>query len=219
MAWHPRPRLNFSAVRQRRQHRSFVVDSPDSAALKQRLRTELRAWRASLGAREQRDAARQAADRFLRDPCLARADCVAVYLSVGAELDTQPLIDALWAAGRSAFAPRMRPGKRLDFVSFSATTPLRRNRWGFPEPAAHRPCARRRDLDVVLLPLLGFDAAGNRLGTGGGYYDRWLAGMGHRRSPLRVGYAYALQQVPHLPEEPWDQPLHAVVTERGVTWF
>lgn len=194
-------------------------DSVDSGALKAHLRSELRAWRASVSAKDARDAARRAAGHVLRERALATARRVAVYLPLKHELGTWPLIDALHASSCEVFAPRVRPGRQLSFVRLTASTPLRRNRWGVLEPAGHAACALHRELDLVLLPLLGFDASGNRLGTGAGYYDRWLGQHHGGRRPLRVGYAYALQQTPHLPEEPWDQRMDAVVTERGVTWF
>ncbi|MGH8446644.1 MAG: 5-formyltetrahydrofolate cyclo-ligase, partial [Solimonas sp.] len=73
-------------------------------------------------------------------------------------------------------------------------------------------------LDAILLPLLGFDAHGNRLGTGGGYYDRWLARPRVAQRPRYLGYAYALQQIERVPREPWDVRLDAVITENKVIW-
>lgn len=76
---------------------------------------------------------------------------------------------------------------------------------------------RAAAMDVVMLPLLGFDVRGTRLGQGGGYYDRTLSKTSFR--PYRIGLAYAAQQVPVLPREPWDVPLHAVLTESGLRRF
>jgi 5-formyltetrahydrofolate cyclo-ligase len=85
-----------------------------------------------------------------------------------------------------------------------------------PPPGTAR--ALRR-LDLILLPLLGYDAQGQRLGQGGGYYDRTLARLGKARRPLRIGLAYACQQLATLPVEDHDRPLHAVLTERGLQRF
>ncbi len=71
----------------------------------------------------------------------------------------------------------------------------------------------------MVLPVLGFDAQGRRLGNGGGYYDRALAAPRAARRPLLLGYAYAVQEVPEIPAEPWDVKLDAVVTERGLRRF
>lgn len=82
------------------------------------------------------------------------------------------------------------------------------------EPDADAPEVQLADIDLLLVPGLGFDARGNRLGQGGGFYDRVLAAAGPETEI--VGVAYAVQCVPELPVEPHDQPVHRVVTEEGV---
>ena len=84
-----------------------------------------------------------------------------------------------------------------------------------------RSAAWLSQLDIVLLPLLAFDDRGNRLGMGGGYYDRLFASRLHRKTkqPLRVGLAFDCQQAERLPMQAWDVPLHAVVTESGWRFF
>jgi len=72
---------------------------------------------------------------------------------------------------------------------------------------------------VLIVPLLAFDARGYRLGYGGGFYDRTLEGLRAREPVLAVGFAFAAQEVPEVPIEPTDQRLNAVVTEKGVTVF
>ena len=98
-------------------------------------------------------------------------------------------------------------------------SPLKANRFGIAEPdlpASQLLPATR--LDIIVVPLVAFDGHGNRLGMGGGFYDRSLAdSSGH--SPLLIGYAHDLQQVNQLPARPWDKKLHAVVTESGCQWF
>jgi 5-formyltetrahydrofolate cyclo-ligase len=95
------------------------------------------------------------------------------------------------------------------------------NRLGIPEPNALRTIPVRA-LSVVLMPVLGFDHHGTRLGTGGGYYDRLFAYRRHRHSwhrPLLVGIAYQCQQLPLIERSGHDVPLDAVVTENGVSIF
>lgn len=177
------------------------------------VRREARARRAAVRAFQRRAAAERAAAHLAR-ACRARgARHVAVYLSMADELDSAPLIRRLRAAGCTLYAPRLAPGRRIRFVALGGA--LTRNRYGIREPAAGAPPPR---LDVIVLPLVAFDAAGHRLGMGGGYYDRLLEGYGPQR-PLRVGYAYALQEVADVPVAPHDAPLHAVATERGVRFF
>lgn len=144
---------------------------------------------------------------------------VSAYLPCGSELSTAPLLRALHAAGIAIALPCSLPDSRLCFVRWRPGEALRRKRHGIREPA--RPGARllRHQLDVMLLPLLGFDAHGTRLGAGGGYYDRYLQSPRPLRRPLLVGYAYAIQEFDTLPHEPWDVRLQAVLSERGWRWL
>jgi 5-formyltetrahydrofolate cyclo-ligase len=155
-------------------------------------------------------------------PELRRARRIAVYLAHGSELSTAPLIERLHRAGRKLFVPVVVEAGRMRFLALPPRAPLRRDVLGLPRPAHSRArCAARR-LDVIVLPLVGFDARGMRLGMGGGYYDRALgiAGasrVGHR--PLCIGYAYAAQEVAELPADPWDVRLDAVATELRIHRF
>ena len=136
---------------------------------------------------------------------------------MGSELDTGPLRRLLAWAGVQLHAPRIGRDGRLHFVALHPTR-LRRHAHGMAQPVPGRRVPLRK-LDLILLPLLGYDGHGQRLGQGGGYYDRTLAGLRDARRPLRVGLAYACQRVPRLPVEPHDHPLHAVLTERGLRRF
>ena len=141
---------------------------------------------------------------------------MALYFAVGSELGTAPLIQALQAAGTTVLLPRIdpvRPG-RMHFAPLARMGERRRGPHGIAEPW---PAARRgQRIDLMLLPLLAFDEQGRRLGSGGGYYDRWL--QTHPRPKCCAGYAYAMQQVQAIPAEPWDIPLDAVCTERGLRY-
>ncbi len=95
---------------------------------------------------------------------------------------------------------------------------MRKNNFGIAEPG-DRGRILTAELDVVLVPLVGFDDAGNRLGMGGGFYDRhfsFLRSRTHFRRPRLIGVAYEMQRLPKLPTDPWDVPLWAVVTDRGI---
>ncbi len=134
-------------------------------------------------------------------------------------MPTGGLIRSLWCAGVDVYLPVIRPGSRcLKFRQFAPGTALRPNRYGVPEPyPAAAPAALRRQLDVVFLPLVGFDAAGRRLGMGGGYYDATFADRKGRRwqPPRLIGLAFTVQQAPRVPGASWDLPLEGVITERG----
>ncbi len=132
------------------------------------------------------------------------------------------MIARIWAAGKRTYLPVLH-GRRLWFLPYDSETPLARNRFGILEPDVS-PKRRRalEALDMVLVPLVAFDEQGNRLGMGGGYYDRTFAYLlGRRRwtRPLLVGVAYEFQCSAALPTRPWDVPLQAVATERGLRFF
>lgn len=184
------------------------------AEQKNALRKNLRLLRKQLTATQGRAAAQQVARRCFCYAPLRRARRVAVYLSMGSELPTSALITTLHARGIAVFAPAI-VGGQLRFRALCARG-LQRHSLGMQQPRYGR-AYRASAMDVIVLPLLGFDAQGMRLGQGGGYYDRAL--QRSRFRPLRLGLAYAAQGVDALPQEPWDQPLHAVLTEQGMTVF
>lgn len=128
------------------------------------------------------------------------------------EIDLRALCHQLCAAGRHVLLPDTPPrGQPLSFRLWTPHTSMLRGRFGtqVPDGPTLTP-------DLVLVPLLGFDRMGNRLGYGGGYYDRTLASLPGVRS---VGYALAAQEVEHLPTGPYDQPLSCLVTERETLHF
>jgi 5-formyltetrahydrofolate cyclo-ligase len=196
------------------------VALPDSALgpARRSLRAELNARRRAVGAGERAAAARRAAlnaDRVLH---LAAGQCIAAYAALAVELDSAPLIALAQSRGCRIFLPRIdrrRQSRGMRFIELEG--PLRRNRLGIREPAGFTTVGARW-LDVVFLPLVGFDRRGLRLGTGGGFYDRAFAFRHLRRAwhkPLLVGYGYAFQQVEQLARAPHDVPLDAVVTDEG----
>jgi 5-formyltetrahydrofolate cyclo-ligase len=141
-----------------------------------------------------------------------RARSVALYWPADGEPDVRGIEAHARARGKRLYLPVVCHGGRMAFAPWVRGGRLRRNRYGIPEPAGGRrvPAAR---LDLVFMPLVAFDAQGNRLGMGGGYYDRALAGR--RRRPLLAGIAFACQQAEAIPIQPWDIPLTVVITERG----
>jgi 5-formyltetrahydrofolate cyclo-ligase len=193
---------------------SAVPVAPEKA----QWRRELRAARAAIAPAAARQHAIRAARNLMRLASLRRARHFAVYLAAGSELDTDVLIRALHRTGKRVLVPAIAPGpdSAMRMIPLDPHAPLRRRRHGIREPARRRRDARSR-VDVLVLPLRGFDSSGTRLGSGAGYYDRWLARQ--RPRPFCIGFAYALQEVDALPREPWDQPLDAICTERGLRYF
>jgi 5-formyltetrahydrofolate cyclo-ligase len=186
-------------------------DRGDSASL----RRQLRARRRAIPAAERERAGRKLA-RFVDNARWLRPGRrVGIYLAMAEEIDTSALLALARRRGCRIALPRVlsKRHSRMRFFEFDGT--MTRGAYGIPEPGGRRPL-RVRELDVVFMPLVGFDATGNRMGMGKGFYDRCLA---HRirlrkwRRPLLVGIAYEVQQVPHLPHGRHDVPLDVIVTE------
>lgn len=183
------------------------------------LRAALRARRRALSPAQRAASAQliaRNADAFLH---LRPSWRVAIYSALPEELDASPLIDLARARGCSLYLPRIdrqRLGRRMQFVAMNGRH--RSNRLGISEPEGSRIIGARW-LDVVFLPLVGFDSGGVRLGTGGGYYDRAFAFRRWRttwHTPHLVGLAYSLQQVERIIPAAHDVLLDAVITEKGV---
>jgi 5-formyltetrahydrofolate cyclo-ligase len=191
-------------------------DTTSLASRKAKLRKELRQRRRALPLAQRRQAARRAALHLAHACRRWQVRAVALYLGVAEELDTRPLIEALRGLrpGMRLYAPRVGRDHALHFTRLGP--PLVRNRYGIREPAVLR---RPPRLDLIVLPVVGFDEAGRRLGMGGGYYDRLLARSRATRRPLRVGYAFASQEVRAVPAAAHDVRLDAIVTERGFRRF
>ncbi|MCZ8164376.1 5-formyltetrahydrofolate cyclo-ligase [Silanimonas sp.] len=181
------------------------------------LRASMRERRRALPVRERLDAAAAVASHLL--PELAAFEGrIAGYWAVGGELPLHAVQANLPATLRWCL-PVLHEDGRLRFREWSAGQALEPNRHGIPEPA-EGPLRAADDLAVVLVPLLAFDAKGDRLGQGGGWYDRSFAfrrtGDGApaaaQRSPRLVGIAYGWQQADALEAADWDVPLDAVAT-------
>lgn len=187
---------------------------------RQQIRQQTRLRRRALTPEQQTQFALQAADRMMAYPPVLLAHTVAVFLSFDGELDTQPLIDQLWRAGKRVYLPVLHPFSpgNLLFLHYHPSSNLVVNCLKIREPKLDvRDVLPLSQLDVLITPLVAFDAVGQRLGMGGGFYDRTLQNW--RQYHLQpVGYAHDCQQVEALPTEQWDIPLPAVVTP-AKTWL
>jgi len=183
------------------------------------LRRRLCAARAALGPVEQRRHARALARSLGKQTAFLRACRVGAYWSTNGELDPFPLLRLAHTRRKRCFLPvlRSRPHRKLWFLEYRPGDPLTDNRFGIPEPRLHNRRIRLPwALDLLLVPLVGFDARCNRLGMGGGYYDRTLAYLRRRRywrRPRLIGIAHECQRVEALTPTPWDVPLDMIVTE------
>ncbi|WP_459675797.1 5-formyltetrahydrofolate cyclo-ligase [Acidisoma sp. 7E03] len=183
-------------------------DDPETAAAKAALR------QAAIAARVGFDPAlgEILARHVLASLAFPSGATISGFWPMGEEIDIRPLLAALHARGHSIGLPVT--GRRGEALVFRLWTPgavMTAGRFGtsHPEGPVVTPA-------VLLIPLLAFDGEGRRLGYGGGFYDRTIAAL---PGSLRIGCAYAAQEVPLVPTGPFDQKLHAIATEAGVRRF
>jgi 5-formyltetrahydrofolate cyclo-ligase len=189
----------------------------DALAQRRELRRQLAQRRRALSPTE-RIAAAQGLRRSLEQLPEYFTDVrVAGYWASHGELPLNLVIPPLAARGQQFLLPVIGSDRRLRFAPWQAGEAVQPNRYGIPEPAAPGELLEPFQLDMVLVPLLGFDRRGHRLGHGGGYYDRSFAFLNEQlrpTEPLLVGVAYAFQELPELDDQHWDVPLDFIATER-----
>jgi 5-formyltetrahydrofolate cyclo-ligase len=195
-----------------------LPDSPAASASRRSLRAALNARRRQLSRQQRAQAARlvtRNADRSLQLQSHWR---IALYAALPWELDAAPLIALAASRGCRIYLPRIdrrRASRAMRFVRMAGTS--RHNRLGIAEPQGSEELPARW-LDVVFLPLVGFDRSGVRLGSGGGFYDRAFAFRQLRNvwhAPRLVGLAYAFQELASIGAAAHDVRMDAVVTEEG----
>lgn len=186
------------------------------------MRRELRTARRSLSPTVRARLSQALVRHLLRSSLLWPARRIACFWPNDGEIDLRSLFDSLWQRDIQVLLPII-DGQRLWFAPYTTSTAMRSNRFGIQEPALKRQDAcPLLAIDVILMPLVAFDDVGNRVGMGGGYYDRTLANLRHRehfRGPLLIGTAFAFQRREQLCANTWDIPMHGVATEEGLNLF
>ena len=184
-----------------------------------RIRSEVRRRRRALSRRDNAHLSARLCQRIATSALFRRSSHIAFYLPNDGEVDLTPLMERARTLGKRVYLPVLSPlfHNRLWFAPYERETPLLANRFGIPEPDINRRQMRPVwALDLVLTPLVAFDPQGNRLGMGGGFYDRTLAFLRRRecwRKPRLMGIAFEFQKFPQLPHAPWDIPLGGITTD------
>jgi len=153
---------------------------------------------------------------------LQSAKRVGSYLDVNGEFPMAAINAMLLQQQKTLFFPKIEDFKnaRMHFAQWTSSSRLKANKFEIPEIVAPTlPHSRALPLDLIFVPLLGFDNTGNRLGMGGGFYDRYLANYTTTKKPFVLGVAYDIQRLAKLKVEPWDYPLDAILTETGIQRF
>lgn len=182
--------------------------------LRQDIRKHVRNLRREISDQQQQLAAMQATNHALNFAPVQQAKNIALFLSVDGEINTRPLIAKLWQRKQQVYLPVLHPFStgQLLFLRYDEHTELKVNRLGIAEPPLDiRNLLPLSELDVLIVPLVAFDATGQRLGMGGGFYDRTLQNW-QQHNFMPIGLAHDCQQVDTLPVERWDIPLPALIT-------
>ncbi|WP_428773055.1 5-formyltetrahydrofolate cyclo-ligase [Vibrio sp.] len=183
---------------------------------RQEFRRDIRQKRNLLSSDDQYQAGQDLIRQFLSLDEYPKSQHIALYLSTDGEIDTMPLIEALWQRRKQIYLPVLHPfsSGQLLFLNFAPSTPMVYNKYGIIEPKLDKRLVKPvEQLDLIATPLVGFDAQGHRLGMGGGYYDRTLARWHNdAQGPRAIGLAHDCQYVDQLPTESWDVPLTKIVT-------
>lgn len=181
--------------------------------LRNQLRQQIRKTRANLTALQQQQAEDSITQQALALIEERNAQHIALYVSFDGEISTEKLIKTLWAQDKQVYLPVLHPfnPNHLLFLRYLPDTPMLKNKFGIWEPKFNVQNVLPLDeLDILFTPLVAFDKQGNRLGMGGGFYDRTLQHW-QKSSFIPVGLAHQCQQVEQLPTEAWDVPLHQIL--------
>lgn len=188
---------------------------PKIEEAKAALRLRARASRAAILNSSRADAARAVADHFFKAVELKPSDIVAGYWRIKDEMDCQPILIRLMDSFQPVCLPVVLGDELpLELRLWEQGAPLYEAGFGTLAPSELSP---QVEPDVIVMPLLGFDKRGTRLGYGGGYYDRTLEKLSKR--PRLVGIAFAAQELDTIPREAHDVPLDVIVTEAGARHF
>ena len=182
-------------------------------ALRTQLRQQIRKTRANLTALQQQQAEDSITQQALALIEAQNAQHIALYVSFDGEISTEKLIKTLWAQDKHVYLPVLHPfnPNHLLFLRYLPDTLMLKNKFGIWEPKLNvQNVLPLKELDILFTPLVAFDKQGNRLGMGGGFYDRTLQNW-QNSSFIPVGLAHQCQQVEQLPTEAWDVPLHQIL--------
>ena len=188
---------------------------PDCEEAKAALRLKARNARAAILNSTRPEAARAVAAHFFDAVPLAPTDIVAGYWRIKDEMDCQPILVRLMDGLQPVCLPVVVGDEQpLELRLWEQGAPLYEAGFGTLAPSELSP---QVEPDVIIMPLLGFDKRGTRLGYGGGYYDRTLERLSRR--PRLVGIAFAAQELDDIPREAHDVPLDIIITEAGARHF
>ncbi len=180
------------------------------------LRQKKRKQRRQLSTFQQTQHAEQLSERILQHRTFINSPRIAAYLANDGEIDPVHIIEQAWNLGKQVYLPVLSAHENsLLFAPFEKNSPVCRNQFGIDEPdCLPEHWLKAEHMDLILLPLVAFDEQGNRMGMGGGFYDRSLANIRQQKKPTQlIGLAHEIQKTAQLEVQSWDIALHAIATE------
>lgn len=180
------------------------------------LRKQLREQRRGLNESAQSSSAEKMLEIASSLEQFQHAERIAFYLANDGEIDPAALFSRAFTLGKQCYLPAVDLNRKnhLLFCPHQPDDPLHLNRYGISEPMRLTESVPVSELDLIFLPLVGFDRQGNRLGMGAGYYDRSLAECEPENKPLLIGLGHSFQELEALKANEWDVPLDGIVTEK-----
>jgi len=192
--------------------------SQKSKLSKLEIRSLIRLKRNTLGATEKKLARCNLLAQLENQKLLNKPKNIACFLSFDGEIPTQAVIQKICEQGKACYLPKLKPHKpnQLWFMPYQLDSKLTNNRFGIPEvDLLPNHAIAVSKLDLVLMPLVAFNAKGQRLGMGGGFYDATFAHLKNaKKRPLFIGLAYDFQMTVEIPNDPWDILLDGVCTPK-----
>ena len=193
-----------------------MTESGSSSAQSQSvIRAEAKRKRAQLSSEQRQEASNKIAEKLFATALFRRSNNIACYVSMETEVSTWPIIERAWQQNKRIFAPITEKNFVMQFRQFDDESELFTNSFGLREPRHGRP-ARIDEFELVIVPLVAFDSHRNRIGMGGGYYDRALSFFADNTEitkPALIGLAFDCQKVEVILPNPWDIRLFQVYTE------
>ncbi|PWQ92952.1 5-formyltetrahydrofolate cyclo-ligase [Leucothrix arctica] len=186
------------------------------------IRKHIQALRQALTKEQQVAYSKEICERVIDSGILNKAEHVAIYLPVRGEANPTPLLDFNLYSNKQFYLPVLSSTQQnhLEFAKFDANTPMKLNQFKIPEPDVNESDLLKDPtiLDCVIMPLVGLDPMGNRIGMGGGFYDRTFSfKKTSQMKPLLIGFCYNFQIIaPQTPQQ-WDVPVDAIATQTSFT--
>lgn len=149
--------------------------------------------------------------KFLRDNKL-KTKIVGGYYPYNHEIDDLEVLNLFSKNKKITSLPIIKKNNQMDFYEWSKDNPLKINKYGIIEPLSQKKVYP----DILLVPLLAFDKQFNRLGYGGGFYDRYIEKIENKKKVFKIGFSFSFQELKEVPVNNYDKKLDLIITERGL---